>query len=104
MQLGLQPSEYERGHQAPLSRWLDAHLHEFGFYRPYSLDLGGVAREPWHISHIATSQDYLNHYDTEKHADALLSHQVAGASVIVNQLDALNKRYMFNLAKSPQEA
>ena len=46
------PAEYLAGgpfHR--LTTWLDAHMHAFGFFRPYTTDRGGVAPEPWHLSY-----------------------------------------------------
>jgi len=37
---------------ATLSKWLDDNLEKFGFFKPYNEFKGGVAVEPWHISHI----------------------------------------------------
>lgn len=43
-QLQLTPEEYlPGGYFATLTRWLDRHLGEYGFYRPYARDRGGVA-------------------------------------------------------------
>lgn len=50
--LQLVASEYSSGGPfAPLSDWLEHHAGEFGFYRPYDRDRGGVAPEPWHWSY-----------------------------------------------------
>ena len=46
------PAEYLAGgpfHR--LTTWLDAHMHAFGFFRPYTTDRGGVRPEPWHLSY-----------------------------------------------------
>ncbi|WP_350595574.1 M15 family metallopeptidase, partial [Pseudoalteromonas sp. 45-MNA-CIBAN-0466] len=64
--LQLSPNEYQQGGPfAKLSQWLDTHLAEFGFYRPYQYDLGGVAPELWHISHIAQSAQLIRHLTPE---------------------------------------
>ncbi|BAE74994.1 putative carboxypeptidase [Sodalis glossinidius str. 'morsitans'] len=45
--LQLTPEEYlPSGYFAPLTRWLDQHLGNYGFFRPYARDRGGVAVEP----------------------------------------------------------
>ena len=65
-ELQLTPDEYQHGGPfAELSQWLDTHLAEFGFYRPYQHDLGGVAPELWHISHIAQSEQLMRHLSVE---------------------------------------
>ncbi|MEQ1580198.1 MAG: M15 family metallopeptidase [Steroidobacteraceae bacterium] len=40
---------------ASLSRWLDANMGRFGFFRPYAHDRGGVSPEPWHLSYAPVS-------------------------------------------------
>ena len=51
-QLQLIPEEYASGGPFyALSLWLEEHASEFGFYRPYDRDRGGVAPEPWHLSY-----------------------------------------------------
>lgn len=40
----------EQGYFHELGLWLDRHLKDFGFFRPYQ-GSGSVAAEPWHISH-----------------------------------------------------
>jgi len=58
--LQLIPEEFEGdGYFAPLHDWLDKNLSHFGFFRPYSEDLGGVSPERWHISYSPLSQKYL---------------------------------------------
>ncbi len=40
-----------RGPFARLNEWLGANLGNFGFFRPYTTDRGGVRPEPWHLSY-----------------------------------------------------
>jgi LAS superfamily LD-carboxypeptidase LdcB len=47
----LLPDEYAPG--GPFERlgaWLDAHLAEHDFFRPYDIERGGLHPEPWHLS------------------------------------------------------
>ena len=44
------PSTCAGGPFHRLTTWLDAHMHAFGFFRPYTTDRGGVQPEPWHLS------------------------------------------------------
>ena len=43
-----------------LTQWLDDLIstNKSGFYRPYALDQGGVAPEPWHLSYRAEAERY----------------------------------------------
>ena len=43
--------EYREGPQAPLSRWLEEHMRECAFFRPYLEDTPWSAGELWHISY-----------------------------------------------------
>ena len=55
-------SEYQRGGVfAAMSAWLDDQIsadNAEGFYKPYDVDRGGVAPEPWHISYRPVAQGY----------------------------------------------
>ena len=56
-------SEYQRGGVfAEMSAWLDDQIsadNAEGFYKPYDVDRGGVAPEPWHISYRPVAQGYF---------------------------------------------
>ncbi len=45
---------------APFHQWLSSHLstEDTGFYRPYPMDAGGVACEPWHLSYAPLAKQY----------------------------------------------
>ncbi len=56
-------SEYQQGGVfAEMSAWLDDQIsadNAEGFYKPYDVDRGGVAPEPWHISYRPVAQGYF---------------------------------------------
>lgn len=59
----LVPSEYESSgpfYQSTL--WLNENMKDFGFFRPYSRDSGGIAPELWHISYRPLSEIFLEEY------------------------------------------
>ncbi|MGR5444764.1 peptidase M15 [Vibrio sp. 10N.222.52.B12] len=104
--LQLEPWEYLDGHQRAFYQWLAANLSSFGFFFPYQQDLGGIAIEPWHISHKAVGQQCLAHL-----TPALLKTQltqqnqldsIAGIEVILNNLDNVVERFIQNI--TPPEA
>jgi LAS superfamily LD-carboxypeptidase LdcB len=104
--LQLEPWEYLDGHQRAFYQWLAANLGSFGFFFPYQQDLGGIAIEPWHISHKAVGQQCLAHL-----TPALLKTQltqqnqldsIAGIEVILNNLDNVVERFIQNI--TPPEA
>ena len=93
--LQLTPSEYlENGIQYPTSCWLQENMERFGFFLPYTEDLGGVSVEPWHISHFDTAQLIFEQLDTSAIYDQLKASDVAGQSTILKHLDYLLDRFV----------
>ena len=98
-ELQLTPDEYQHGGPfAELSQWLDTHLAEFGFYRPYQHDLGGVAPELWHISHIAQSEQLMNHLSLEVLHNCIKESDLLGKDAILTHLPALYERFVINVS------
>lgn len=98
--LQLAPWEYDSGHQKPLSDWLQAHMAEFGFYRPYREDKGGVAIEPWHISHRDTAQRFLKQLTPETLRSAIAASEIAGRDAVLAQLDWIYCQYVINICEA----
>ena len=97
--LQLTPDEYQHGGPfAKLSQWLDTHLEEFGFYRPYQHDLGGVAPELWHISHIAQSEQLMSHLSLEVLHNCIKESNLFGKDAILTHLPALYERFVLNVS------
>lgn len=100
--LQLSPDEYQHGGPfAKLSQWLDTHLTEFGFYRPYQHDLGGVAPELWHISHIAQSAQLIRHLSLEVLHDCIKHSELLGKEAVLDHLPALYQRFVTNVSPPP---
>ncbi|MBL0688096.1 MAG: M15 family metallopeptidase [Pseudoalteromonas sp.] len=98
-ELQLTPDEYQHGGPfAELSQWLDTHLAEFGFYRPYQHDLGGVAPELWHISHIAQSEQLMRHLSVEVLHNCIKDSDLLGKDAILTHLPALYERFVLNVS------
>lgn len=98
-ELQLTPDEYQHGGPfAELSQWLDTHLAEFGFYRPYQHDLGGVAPELWHISHIAQSEQLMRHLSLEVLHNCIKESDLLGKDAILTHLPALYERFVLNVS------
>ena len=98
-ELQLTPDEYQHGGPfAELSQWLDTHLAEFGFYRPYQHDLGGVAPELWHISHIAQSEQLMRHLSVEVLHNCIKESDLLGKDAILTHLPALYERFVINVS------
>jgi LAS superfamily LD-carboxypeptidase LdcB len=69
-QIKLTPDEYETGGVFErLGAWLTTKMNsssDCGFFRPYHIDRGGVAPEPWHLSFKELADLYMTNlnYDT----------------------------------------
>ncbi len=93
--LQLEPWEYSpSGYFAELTRWLDSHMQEHGFCRPFSSNQGGVAVEPWHLSHSSESLRMSQFLTQEALAACLQQSVIAGKACILAQLPTLWQRYI----------
>lgn len=98
--LQLEPWEYLTGHQALFFQWLKENAPIFGFYFPYQNDNGGVAFEPWHISHKATASPLLEQLTQNQLKNVIRASDIAGKKTILTQLDWIYDRYICNVSKA----
>ena len=93
--LQLEPWEYlPGGYFAPLTEWLTGHMAEFGFYRPFAEDRGGVAIEPWHLSYYPAARQLETLLTPEKIISSWQGQDVAGAEWLSAHIDTLFTRYV----------
>ncbi|OHU86923.1 MULTISPECIES: M15 family metallopeptidase [Pseudoalteromonas] len=98
--LQLAPWEYQSGGPfSEFSAWLDENLTDFGFFKPYATYNGGVAQEPWHISHITTSEQLEQHQNIDAIADAISQHDILGKQTILVNLKSLHEQFVTNIIK-----
>lgn len=97
-QLQLEPWEYFKGHQHSFYQWLEANADEFGFFFPYRKDLGGVAVEPWHISHKRTAQLCLSQLSYSLLGNQLQSEPILGYEIVMEHLDSIYDRFITNIS------
>lgn len=97
--LRLEPWEYLQGHQLPFYQWLCEHLHQYGFFFPYQHDLGGVAPEPWHISHRKSSNTFITELTKEIILSAISEANLPGDSVIRANIDQIYARFVSNISQ-----
>ncbi|KKD62090.1 peptidase M15 [Grimontia sp. AD028] len=95
----LEPWEYLTGHQKPFFDWLLVNMKTHGFYLPYREDKGGVAFEPWHISHIPTTKGALDILTPDTLRTAIASSNIAGRETVLNQLDWIYSQYVSNVCE-----
>jgi LAS superfamily LD-carboxypeptidase LdcB len=96
-QLQLEPWEYFEGHQHAFYQWLKVNAEEFGFFFPYSKDLGGVAVEPWHISHKQTAELCLSQLSPALLGNQLQSEPILGYELVMEQLNSIYDRFITNI-------
>jgi len=88
-------AEYATGGPfARLTAWLDAHMERFGFYRPYATDRGGVAPEPWHLSHAPTSREASRRLRLATVRAAIAGGEIEGKVALLNALPRIYTRYI----------
>lgn len=77
-----------------LSVWLAEHGGEFGYFRPYSSDRGGVMPEPWHLSYAPLAVPALAALTPEVLAEAVGSSSIDGRELVLARLPELYERYV----------
>ncbi|GAA5189676.1 M15 family metallopeptidase [Ferrimonas gelatinilytica] len=97
--LRLEPWEYDSGGPChELSEWLEQNMADYGFYRPYRADLGGVKPEPWHLSYAPIAVPSLSQLDAEALAAQLSEVEIALKPTILAQLPGLLERYCYRIS------
>jgi LAS superfamily LD-carboxypeptidase LdcB len=99
------PAEYgPAGPFARLTTWLDAHMHAFGFFRPYDTDRGGVRPEPWHLSHAPVAARAARMLDIAALRDVLAAADIDGKDEILAVLNQHFASYVVNVDPAPDAA
>jgi LAS superfamily LD-carboxypeptidase LdcB len=99
------PAEYQPG--GPFERlttWLDAHMHAFGFYRPYTTDRGGVAPEPWHLSHAPVASAAAARFSLQGLRAVLEQADIEGKPEVLAALERNYSNYVVNVDPPPAAA
>ncbi len=96
----LTEQEFDKsGPCALLSDWLEEHLSEYQFFKPYAQDIGGVACEPWHISYKPIAERALDEFPIELFRTSLEQSDIGGKQFIMPKLDALVQKYVMRICK-----
>lgn len=75
-------------------QWLDAYLPACGFFRPYQVDRGGVAREPWHISFAPVARQFQEALTPEWLRSLITRHPFALSETVLVHLDDIFPRFV----------
>jgi LAS superfamily LD-carboxypeptidase LdcB len=89
---------------ARLERWLAAHSEQFGFFRPYDLDRGGVQPEPWHLSFAELAAPALQALTVEMLREALAGVELGGSATVLRKLPDIHARYVRAVAAPSRAA
>jgi LAS superfamily LD-carboxypeptidase LdcB len=99
------PAEYlDGGPFHRLTTWLDAHMHAFGFFRPYTTDRGGVAPEPWHLSYAPVAQNAAAQISVDALREVLLAADIEGKPELLAALERNYSTYVVNVDEPPVAA
>lgn len=99
------PAEYLSGgpfHR--LTRWLDEHMHAFGFYRPFTTDRGGVSPEPWHLSYAPVANIAATQFSPQDLHSVIDGAEIEGKEEILAALDRNYATYVMNVDAAPEAA
>jgi LAS superfamily LD-carboxypeptidase LdcB len=99
------PAEYRAG--GPFQRltdWLDAHMHAFGFFRPYTTDRGGVSPEPWHLSYAPVALRAQRELTVERLHALLSAVDIDGKQEVLASLAENFRRYVLDVDAPPEAA
>lgn len=89
--------EEARGLCGAFHAWLDERIardQAFGFYRPYAVDRGGIAPEPWHLSYRPLAMAYEQCLTPAALAEALSRAELCLADAVFADIDALFARFV----------
>ena len=86
----------------PLAQWLERHARRFGFYRPYGVDRGGVAPEPWHYSFAPRARDAQAALTPEVLRAALSLAAIDGRDWLLERIVELHRRYVTAVDRPPR--
>ena len=87
-----------------LTLWLDAHMHAFGFFRPYATDRGGVAPEPWHLSYAPVARQAQAALSVENLRVVLAESAIEGKDEVLAALEPNYSSYVLNVDAAPESA
>jgi LAS superfamily LD-carboxypeptidase LdcB len=101
--LQLVPEEYQAGgpmHE--LSCWLDERIssqQSEGFFRPYQRDLGGVAAEPWHLSHYPVAHHYEQQWSLDVFKGLVAELELSVQQALLAEAEHYYQTYVINICQ-----
>lgn len=96
--LQLVPEEYSgNGPFAAFTDWLDKRIaagESFGFGKPYAIDRGGIAPEPWHISYLPQAAVYEAYCNADVLLDLWRTTELPLLAEVEANLETIMQRYL----------
>ena len=86
---------------APLHRWLDAHIHQHGFFRPYARFQGGMFPEPWHLSYAPVSMRAIDDLSLDVLRRCTQASDIPGKARVLELLPEIFERHVRNIVAPP---
>jgi len=80
-----------------LHTWLDEQIEQdaaMGFIRPYRIDKGGIAPEPWHLSYAPLAETFQRAFSIEQLANILAATDIVLKETILANLDEIHERFI----------
>lgn len=84
-----------------LHLWLDEHMAEYGFYRPYANYRGGVLPEPWHLSYAPVSSGATSALTVDVLERTVRDSSVLGKAHVLGRLTEIHERYVLGVDAPP---
>lgn len=84
--------------------WLDQRIERnesFGFYRPYAVDRGGVAPEPWHISYAPLAVPLSLQLNAQALYNLVEGLDIRARATVLAHFDEIYQRFV--VVNSPEE-
>ncbi|RPG88463.1 MAG: D-alanyl-D-alanine carboxypeptidase family protein [Cellvibrionales bacterium TMED148] len=80
---------------ASMHQWLDHQIDpQYGFYRPYETDNGGVLPERWHLSYAPMSRFYAEAMDLSLLERRLLNSDICLLDTVLKNLEQIYERFI----------
>lgn len=90
-------SEYTEGGPCyQLNQWLNQHMHTYGFMRPFAEYRGGVAQEPWHLSHQPSAKAFEQQRSLASLVQAIENSELEGKATVLAHVEEIYHRYVLN--------
>lgn len=81
---------------AEFHRWLNEELQTAGceFFRPYAVDRGGIAPEPWHLSYAPLANHLARQFNEELLREQLLATDLQLKTTVLDNLAEIYQRFI----------